>query len=108
MNTSEYAHALAKKHSVDHALRIVEQCEALSKGLMTAEEVPAVGDEVEVVEETFKAKDGSLQTRERIKVDHALQNKRLKKSYAFWHEIANIIRKMKAKAEQNKNAQAKT
>jgi len=108
MNPSEYARDLMKKQGPDNALKIAEQCESLSKALMTAEEVPAIGEEVEVVEETYKAKDGSLQTRERIKVNGRLQNKRLTQSARFWNNTACIVRKMKAQIDEKKNAQAKT
>lgn len=105
MNPSDYAKDLAKKHNLDHALKIAEHCESLSKNLMTAEEVPGVGDEIEVYEETYKTKEGTLQTREKIRIDSKLQNKRLKKSMNFWLQTAQILRKAKVAAEQKKNAQ---
>lgn len=105
MNTSEYAKGLMKTHGPEHALKIAEYCATISKGLLTAEEVPGVGEEIEVYEESFKAKDGSLQVREKIRIDGKLQSKRLKKSAAFWLETANLVKKFKAAAEQKKNAQ---
>lgn len=106
MNPSEYAQSLIKRQKIDGALKIAENCESLSKNLMMAEEVPAVGEEVEVTEESYKDKNGNMQTRERIKVDRVLQNKRLTKSASFWNNVASIVRKAKAREEQKKNTQS--
>lgn len=105
MNTSEYAAGLVKKHNLVNALKIAEQCEALSKALLSAEEVPGVGEEVEVYEESYKTKEGTMQTREKIRIDRTLQAKRLKKSAAFWNNTASILRKAKLADDQKKNAQ---
>jgi len=89
MNPSEYAQSLIKRQKIDAALKIATDCETLSKNLMMAEEVPAVGEEVEIVEESYKDKNGNMQTRERIKVDRVLQNKRLTKSKFYYREAAD-------------------